>query len=198
MLVFAAMIASGVYGLALQQWLPKLMTTQVRYETIYEQIPHVIEQLRLEAYDIAASACGVLADAGWERKESEAVQADYRRARHIAVRRPAEQAAVGSEPLRRFYLEHLRPFLLSDGRRGPLATLDDRARMVEALVRNLPPPLHDAAGELGEIAAERADLAIQRRIHGWLHGWLLVHVPLTVALFVLLAGHVWWAVRYSY
>ena len=59
------------------------------------------------------------------------------------------------------------------------------------------PGLHAAATDLGELAAERRDFATQKRMHWWLHSWLLVHVPLTAALFVLLGAHVYWALRYS-
>jgi hypothetical protein len=197
-LVFLAMIASGVYGLVLQQYLPRLMTTSAAAETVFEQIPHVIEQLRVEAYEIAATVCGPLDEAVDERAASERIQANPRRARQVSARRPAETPEPGSEPLRRFYLEQVRPFLVGDGRRGPLASAADADRMVEALRRALPPSLHEAARDLGDIAAERRDLAVQRRMHLWLHTWLLVHVPLTTALFALLAAHVWWAVRYSY
>jgi hypothetical protein len=69
---------------------------------------------------------------------------------------------------------------------------------VEGLCRELPRSLHDAARDLGDIAAERRDLAVQRRLHHWLHGWLLLHVPLTAAMLVLLAAHVVVALRYSY
>jgi hypothetical protein len=198
MLVLVAMLASGVYGLVLQQYLPRLMTTSAPGETIFEQIPHVIEQLRLEAYDVAATVCGVLPDAAEEKKASEAVQADPRRARRVAPRRPADVAVADSEPLKLFYLQHVRPYLRSDGRTGTLANPATASSMVETVCRQLPEALRESARDLGEIVAERRDLAVQRRIHLWLHTWLLVHVPLTAALFVLLAAHVWWAVRYSY
>jgi hypothetical protein len=199
MIVFFAMIVSGLYGLALQQWLPRFMTTQVRHETVYEQIPHVVERLRIEAYDIAAGVCGedVLPPDGWERVQSGTIQADYRKTRRRgALRRPAPEKTEGSEPVRSLYLE-LQRFLVSDGRTGMLATPEGAARMVDGIARGLPPPLQETARELGEIAAERRDLATQRRLHMWLHTWLLVHVPLTVALFVLLGAHIWWALRYS-
>jgi hypothetical protein len=202
--VFLAMIASGIYGLVLQHYLPRIMTTSAPGETIYEQIPHVIGQLRLEAYDVVAHVCGPMAEAAEERAQSEELQKDPRRARQVLSRRAAETAAPGSDKLRSFYLDHVRPFLMSDGRhktdgrKDPLADTAQRERTVEAVRRSLPPSLHEAARELGSIAGERADLAVQKRLHLWLHGWLLVHVPLTAALFVLLAAHAWWAVQYSY
>jgi hypothetical protein len=197
-LVFFAMVASGIYGLVLQQYLPKLMTSSAPGETIFEQIPHVVEQLRIEAYEIVTAVCGVVPEAAEEKAVSERTQADPRRARHVLARRAAEEPLPGSDPLRRFYLEQLRPYLSSDGRRGPLATPDEAQRMVEALCRALPPALDAATRDLADVAAERRDLATQRRLHLWLHTWLLVHVPLTAALFLLLGAHVWFALRYSY
>src|SRR5262249_52809454 len=48
MLLFFIVIASGLFGAALQHYLPRLMTQQVPMETIYEEIPHVRQQLREE------------------------------------------------------------------------------------------------------------------------------------------------------
>ncbi len=53
-------VASGIHGLAVQQFLPRLLTNQVETETIYEQIPHVIEQLADEALQVIESVCGPL------------------------------------------------------------------------------------------------------------------------------------------
>jgi hypothetical protein len=66
------------------------------------------------------------------------------------------------------------------------------------VARTLGPQAAEAARDLGEIAAERRDLAIQRRLHHWLHAWLFVHVPLTAAALVLLAAHVVLALRFAY
>src|SRR5213080_4548047 len=170
--VFFVVVASGLFGLALQQFLPRLMTRWAPGETVYEQIPHVVKLLRVEAYEIAAGVCGPIPEA-----------AD-----------PAE----GSGPLRRFYLEMVRPFLQGNGQTGPLADPGEAERTVEGFCRLLPPALHEAARDLAEVAAERRDVAIQRRLHHWLHGWLFVHVPLTTALLVLLVAHALLALRYSF
>ena len=39
--------------------------------------------------------------------------------------------------------------------------------------------------ELEAICQERRAYAEQERIHHWLHGWLLLHIPLSLALLVL-------------
>jgi len=195
--VFFALVASGIFGLVLQQFLPRLMTRGAPGETVYEQIPHVVDQLRVEAYEIAAAACGAIPEAAEEMAESERIRANPRRARQVQAWRagsPTEDAS----PLRRFYLESVRPFLRGDGRTGPLSDAEEAERTLEALFRTLPPMLHEAARDLADVAAERRDLAVQRRLHHWLHGWLMVHVPLTAALLVLLAAHAVFALRYGF
>ena len=43
---------------------------------------------------------------------------------------------------------------------------------------------------------ERRQLAAQERLQRWLHGWLLVHVPLSYALLLLSTVHAVQSVRY--
>ena len=196
--VFFVVVASGLFGLALQQFLPRLMTRWAPGETVYEQIPHVVKLLRVEAYEIAAGVCGPIPEAAEESTESERIRTNPRRAREVLGWREAADPAEGSGPLRRFYLEMVRPFLQGNGQTGPLADPGEAERTVEGFCRLLPPALHEAARDLADVAAERRDVAIQRRLHHWLHGWLFVHVPLTTALLVLLVAHALLALRYSF
>src|SRR5262249_1942114 len=156
-------IVSGMYGLALQQFVPRLMAAWAPGETVYEQIPHVIRLLGVEAYETTAAVCGPIPEAAEERKESERIHSNPKMARRVAAYRPADAPAEGSDPLRRFYVEMVRPFLRGDGRHGPLADAAVAERTVEGLYRALPQPLHEAARDLADIAAERRDLAVQRR-----------------------------------
>jgi len=66
MLLFVIVIVSGIFGAAIQHDLPRLMTSQVPMETIYEEIPHVREQLRQEADQLAESAA--LVETEYENK----------------------------------------------------------------------------------------------------------------------------------
>ena len=47
------------------------------------------------------------------------------------------------------------------------------------------------------LCQRRRQLNLQQIIHFWLHNWLAVHLPLSVALVVLLVGHIWFALRYN-
>ena len=66
---------------------------------------------------------------------------------------------------------------------------------------------HDSALALAELEKqaeeleqhgqrERRRLAEQERLHGWLHGWLLLHIPLSAALLVLGVAHAVTALYY--
>jgi len=50
--------------------------------------------------------------------------------------------------------------------------------------------------DLENICEEEHQLSRQARIYHWLHAWLLVHVPLSIALLVLGAVHAVMALRY--
>lgn len=56
--VLAAITLSGALALALQQWLPRMMTVRVPRETYYEQVPHVCALLQFEADARLADICG--------------------------------------------------------------------------------------------------------------------------------------------
>jgi hypothetical protein len=61
----------------------------------------------------------------------------------------------------------------------------------------LPPTLHESLSDLQRICDEARQLRRQLRMHRWLHGWLLIHVPLAMALLVLAVFHVIVALRYT-
>ena len=176
MILFALIVASGIVGLLLQQILPRSMTSQVPLETIFEQIDHVITQLCAEADHAVAIACG---EAARDRK------------------RQPDPALEGSERLKELYHRDVRPLLSSARvRGGALTTLSRREALFSHLRTLLPQPVHEAVDELEAICEERRQLEVQRRLHQWLHGWLFVHVPLSIALLVLTAAHAVIALRY--
>ena len=50
---------------------------------------------------------------------------------------------------------------------------------------------------LAALCEESRQLEVQMRLHRWLHGWLFVHAPISFALFVLTAFHIWFALSYK-
>jgi hypothetical protein len=100
-------------------------------------------------------------------------------------------------PLRLFLDRHLRPFFAPGGaRRSSLADASARAALFEELRRALDPALHGLTRDLEALCAQREQLELQRRLHLWLHGWLLVHVPLSYAMVLLAAVHAFMSLYY--
>jgi hypothetical protein len=241
--VLIAILATGIYGLTLQQVLPRLMRQRVPSEASYEQLPHLCGVLRRRADELVEAAD--LWSAGTAEGGSE-----LRRFHDGAMRpfldRPSRRSPLASGLLADAAFEQLRarmglhavkdPFAraeaLFDEYRARLESLPDNKDLlmkaeaaykkirdgllalpeVEGLAAtaakafaDLPAP--DAAGvaglvldlkklcqdrwvaELEAVCQERRGYAEQERIHRWLHGWLLLHIPLSLALLVLGALH---------
>ena len=184
MLLLFIVIASGWLGAAIQHYVPSLMTARVPMETIYEEIPHVRAQLRQEADQLASVICGPLS--GEVSTESGG-----------AVTTLVEIEQEDRVRFREIYLRKVRPFLENPD--APDAELADPRRaseVFESFRRLLVAPVHGVLDDLENICEEEHQLNRQIRIYRWLHGWLLVHVPLSIALLVLGGVHAVMALRY--
>src|SRR5262245_38087058 len=60
MALLTVVVLSGIYGLILQQLLPRMMLAQLPLETVYEQIDSVVTQLRIEADTLVSAGAGPL------------------------------------------------------------------------------------------------------------------------------------------
>ena len=215
MWLFLIITLSGVWGLVTQAYIPRRMTELVTRETLFDQIPEVIRQLRLEADErvefvtadlgideepapepIRAGGRKFYFDEAQRRSAAEKVQAEVRR------RKSAPQIAVDAEAagaLRAHYLQEIRPYLT----KRPAAynrRLFHSAASVSAYFQYLrtvmPVASHDVLRDLEAICEERRQLAVQEVLHRWLHGWLYLHVPLSMAFLVLTAIHAVMSLRY--
>jgi hypothetical protein len=166
MMLLCIVVLSGVLGAILQHYLPRTITTRVPMETIYEEIPHVRQQLREEAEQLVSAL---------------AVEAEH----DDKVR------------FRDAYASSIRPFLdAPETAPSPLADEGRAGELFQALRRATPSALHQALEVLENICDEERQLSRQRRFYHWLHAWLLVHVPLSIALVVLGGIHSVMALRY--
>jgi hypothetical protein len=199
MVLFTIVIASGVWGVILQQILPRMMLEQLPLETVYEQVDSVVGQLRADADELVGALAGPLPIAdplppkeqrgggGLPRGEAQPVAG-----RGALVVEPVQMAA-----LRDTYLNEIRPYLGRElPRNGRVGSPTGRDALFGNLKTILPPPTHGALDELRGICEERRQLAQQKRMQHWLHGWLLVHVPLSMALLLLGIVHAVIALRY--
>ncbi len=165
--VLAAVILSGIFGLILQQFVPGWIARRFPAEVPYGQMPHVCRVLLTEADTLIDS-----------------------------VAPEGDDAPGYAADLRAFHDQHVRPFLKIDAPARALlrntlqseaffATLRGRVKLgeggsAEAL---------EALDRLDDICKQRRRIAEQQRMYHWLHGWLMVHIPLSIALLVLGVAH---------
>jgi hypothetical protein len=177
MTLLIVVVVSGLFGAALQHYMPRVMTREVTMETIYEEIAHVRAQLLEEAEELIKEATG-----GNKKAAAEGGEVDSAAPTVVVM----DEAA----PLRNFFEQELKPFLEKPGRRG--SALGDAAQASSAFaqLRTLvPASLHATIEDLEGICEEERQLTLQSHLHVWLHGWLLLHIPLSLALILLGAIH---------
>jgi hypothetical protein len=200
-------VFSGLFGAVLQHYIPRVMTADVPMETIYDEIGHVRNLLLEEADRAMEGLCGAI---GCSKPSLEEVQ---RAGGFTAMRPMAAAAKVGtavapaaeilllseeeSAPLRRFYFNEVRPFLERPAERRLLLSDASKARLGFSGLRTLlPERAHPTVDDLEDVCEEARQLQKQRRLHHWLHLWLLVHIPISLALIVLGAVHAVMALKY--
>lgn len=97
MLLMFIVILSGITGAAIQHYVPSLLTAEVPLETIYEEIPHIRQQLREEADELVAAAVQIASERNVEHDD----KADFRELYTSRVRPHLDAPAPGLiEPLR--------------------------------------------------------------------------------------------------
>lgn len=201
MTLFLVVIASGIWGLAVQQWIPVWMLEQVPAETIYEQIDHVAAQQCREAERLVRGMCVTDAEHAGEDDgaasplDDHAVVTGLRSMTGIQGKVlqvvPIHTVIPGTAAVSRTFFGEVRPYLLEGrGSGSSLASPTTAARLFAALRDSAPTGAGIVIDHLERACDIRRQFDLQARLHRWLHGWLLVHVPLSVALGVLLAIHV--------
>src|ERR1700675_4557559 len=188
MVLLILVVGSGVFGAVLQNYMPNVIRVEVPLETVFEQIDRVRGRLLEEADEFVASASVA--------SGSPLIITTQERGGVIADELPAISEA-DVMPLQKFYTREMRPFLEHPGARGHALSESANARaMFQGLRTLLPPALHETVKYLEDICEEERQLRQQVRLHHWLHGWLLFHIPLSLALLLLGAVHAIVALRY--
>jgi hypothetical protein len=209
--VFAIVILSGLWGLAMQQVLPRWLLDAVPSETIASQIDFLSAQSAQEARRLVALACGPSeVPPGWREDRAsldpqpvgvgvsvaaEQITGMVRSPQRLAPRRPHPARdlppPVPAPALVRAVEETIAPYLAGEKAvAGQLDTPQQQSAYFDDLQMRVPPPLRDVVRELQSLCAQKRAWEVQRRLHFWLHHWLWLHLPLSLVLLVLLAAHV--------
>jgi hypothetical protein len=195
MVLLVLVIASGIWGLILQNLLPRRMLDGMPADTVYSQKSYLVLQLVAAADELVSVTCGV-------KPETTAATADdagpviVGTTPFLGPRVPATLVAE-AEPLAVFYREQVAPFL-RDGSAtdSPLASASQAAVVFRNFKKQIPPAAHEIVEALERFCQQRRLWDRQARLHFWLHNWIWVHYPLSVALIVLMAVHVLVALRF--
>lgn len=165
---FIAVTFSGVFGLWLSRWLPPRLVRSGE-SLIYERIPVLRHRLAEEARDVVRRA---------ETETQSSTLADF----HLRV-------------LHR-YFQRVPPLL------APF-TGDDpefhRARLeLESTRRYLNESEENLARILADLLEAKRNLDVQLAGQRLLKLWLFLHIPLTYALLVFIAAHVWLVLHFAH
>jgi hypothetical protein len=192
MVLLVLVIASGIWGLILQNRLPRRMIDDLPTDATFAQMNSLVLQLVGEAEQLVSATCGSKIEAS-DAKAEAAVVGVIR----IVRMRPPATLVQEAEPLAVFYREQVAPFL-RDGTSSdsPLNNANDAAALFRNCKAQLPPAAHETVDVLECYCQQRRHWDRQARLHFWLHCWLWVHFPLSAALVVLMATHVFVALKY--
>jgi hypothetical protein len=109
----------------------------------------------------------------------------------------APTAVRNAGELLRAFDETVYPYLV--GGAAALAKLSNRANCGAwffALRESVDEAAHATVDELEQLCEQRRQFDEQRRMHRLLHGWITIHLAVSVALIALLVAHVIGALRY--
>jgi hypothetical protein len=179
MLLFLAVIFSGVYGLVLQQWLPQRMLELIPDETVASQIDKAIDKHRVEARLIVE-----------ELTPRESADESPSMKRAIVTGVPGLR-------LQEFRENTLDPYLHYGRKvRSPLNSRAEAAVLFDRLRNELPIEAQPSLERLERIVDLRRQWDDHSRLNGMLHGWLLVHAPLSIAMTIFMIFHAIKAMKY--
>jgi hypothetical protein len=201
--VFLAVIVSGVWGLALQQLVPRRLLEDVPAETIVAEVPRLAAQLEQEAELLVLATCGP------PTTRSSATSALRENVARVHAARAGRGAGLlngpvlppepipDTEPLRDYFTRILGPYLRRGATHGSrLTARQQAAEDFRELRARVNPAAHPVVDALEEVCERRRQFDRQTRFHFWLHSWLWLHLPLSASLLLLLAWHAVTAILY--
>lgn len=212
MILLIAVVGSGVLGLVLQQFIPRQMLEWIPEETIHSQIDVVVRGLLEDARLLVDAAAGhraansrvPLAAAAIARDDDEneyqtvgAARGGRRPSNRVLQVEVPEHPIEGGERLGDFFDRQVEPFMRGQSPATSPLQSPVRARpLFEDLRTQFGAEGRPIVDALERLCEQRRQFDMQRRLHGWLHGWLVVHVPLSAALLILMFMHAVAALKY--
>jgi hypothetical protein len=186
LILYAIVMLSGFYGLALQQFIPRQMMDRLGHEVIYDQIPYVRKQLVQSALELRAELAP--SDAGPKVPRKPAAMAEAADTTVLVAEDPKLEEARSSvlEMLEGEVLPYLKARKGSRRRLGHRQVSDNLFRLVRSSVSE---EYRSRVDDMQRWCDQRRQMDLQTVMQHWLHYWLLVHVPASMLLIVWTAWH---------
>jgi hypothetical protein len=189
--LYVIVMVSGLWGIAMQHFLPRIMMERIPREFVYEQIPNV----RATTFEAAL---------GYKRQLEERLKVETAAAQTAA---PADievtrgGSVVAADPSVRVMLDFLNgdalPFLSNaSATRTRLADARGADDVLRLLRLNVSDAFRTQVDEIREWCSDHRLMAKQERLHHWLHGWLIIHVPVSFILIVWTVWHIYVTLTY--
>ncbi len=202
LLIYFAVIVSGIWGLWMQQSIPRLMLQEVPEEANFYQLGELTEQLRREADLLVFAACGPEAGLGKDelallQSHQDILQA-VRKGKGSGILRDIPRHPLpDTEPLRQYFRQEVEPYLrrstLKRGSAGAHARMKAEFGDLRKMIHREALPVVDT---LEALCDHRRQFDEQTQLHLRLHNWIVVHQALSAILLLFLAFHVVSAVWY--
>ncbi|HEY3789202.1 MAG TPA: hypothetical protein VGL71_10120, partial [Urbifossiella sp.] len=198
LVLYAVVMGSGFFGLAMQHFMPRLMTERVSREAVYEQIPHLRTALAESALifrkELRAQAKKV-GPGGVSNAAAPTMTMPLTRMTLVASATLPDESS--QQAIADFLDEEALPYLHGQtqkkSRLADQHASDDVFRLLQLSVAEKWRP---KVAELQQWCDDRRDMDLQIRLHHWMHYWLIVHVPLSFALLVMTFWHAYATVIY--
>lgn len=195
MWMYWIVMGTGIYGVLLQHYMPGVMRSQLPREVVYEQIPNLRKRIYEQALQMRGQLLfGIAApDSKGSGHESHSL-AERLSAAAMKVQSSDSQSveAQSNIALVKFLDEELLPYL-----RNPKTTSSRLANprvstdVCRLLRLNIAETFRPRVDEIEAWADDMRIMTTQERLHWLLHSWLLIHVPLSLALIVWTIWHAW-------
>jgi hypothetical protein len=177
LVLFLVVIASGIWGLVLQQYLPQKLLDEVPNETVAALTGATMDKYAKECRQLVL---GLAAGDG----------ADGHGGTTTAV-------AGIFDPLVAFQETTFGPYLERGKKsRSNLRSRHEADRQFDRLTKTLPPAAGPVLAKMEHYAGLRRQWDTQVAIAWWLHNWLIVHLPASVAMTAFMCVHAVVALKY--
>lgn len=187
MWVYALVMLSGVYGLILQHVMPRMMRDKLPNEVVFEQIPHIRGQLFQRATEIRAQISKDLEPT----PAPEPVEPASAEEGGVAIEAPVALRVEEPKTLIDALDSQILPYLAGTSPRGFI--MADKQSSVDVLMVTRiqsEERWHAMVDELRSLIQERQQLDLQTKLQHWLHGWILLHAPVSFFLIILTVWHI--------